>query len=66
MAWTEERSFKHPTDIRDIILFHLSGFSDIVLDLDYITAQAKRLGTDTETLWDELVFHAKTESDKRR
>jgi len=66
MAWAEGKSFKHPTDIHDILLFHLSGLSDIVLDLDYITAQAKRLGTDTETLWDELIFSAKTESDKWR
>lgn len=65
MAWTEGKSFKHPTDIRDILFFHLSGLSDIALDLDYITAQAKRLGTDTETLWAELVFHAKAENDKR-
>ena len=66
MAWTEGKSFKHPTDIRDILFFNLSGLSDIVLDLDYITAQAKRLGTETEMLWEELIYSAKTESDKRR
>lgn len=64
MAWTEGKSFKHPADIRDILLFHLSGLSDMALELDYITAQAKHLGAETETMWNELLSDARKESAK--
>lgn len=54
MAWQEGRSDKHPSDIREILAFALSGLSDEPLDIGYINLQAAKLGRDVARLWRDL------------
>jgi hypothetical protein len=54
MAWQEGRSDKHPSDIREMLAFALSGLSDEPLDVGYINLWAARLGTDVTQLWKRL------------
>jgi hypothetical protein len=54
MAWQEGRSNKHPGDIREMLVFALSGLSDEPLDIGYINLWATRLGTDAAQLWNAL------------
>lgn len=53
-AWDEGRSAKHPSDIYAMLVFALSGLSDVELDLRAITAAATRLGPETAELWRSL------------
>ncbi|MDY7080503.1 MAG: hypothetical protein SXV54_26790 [Chloroflexota bacterium] len=43
MAWQEGRSDKHPGDMREMLVFVLSGLSDESLDIGYINLWAARL-----------------------
>jgi len=61
MAWQEGRSVKHPADIREMLVFILSGLSDEELDLHYITARTARLGTEVAELWQMLLNQAQVE-----
>lgn len=54
MAWQEGRSDKHPGDVREMLVFALSGLSDEPLDIGYINLWAARLGTDVARLWNRL------------
>lgn len=54
MAWQEGRSDKHPSDIREMLVFAMSDLSDEPLDIGYINLWAVRLGTDAAQLWGEL------------
>jgi hypothetical protein len=54
MAWQEGHSDKHPSDIREMLAFALSGLSDEPLDVGYINLWAARLGTDVTQLWKRL------------
>lgn len=58
-AWTEGRSEKHPSDIKAILVFTLSGLSPETINLQAIEVEAARLGVDTVKLWHELLFAAK-------
>ena len=61
MAWQEGRSAKHPADIREMLVFILSGLSDEELDLGYISVRAARLGTEAAQLWHSLLHRARAE-----
>ena len=54
MAWQEGRSDKHPSDIREMLVFALSGLSDEPLDIGYINLWAARMGPDAAQLWNNL------------
>lgn len=60
-AWQEGRSAKHPADIREMLVFILSGLSDQDLDLDYVSARAAQLGTEALELWHTLLEQAMAE-----
>jgi hypothetical protein len=59
-AWTDGRSNKHPTDIHNMLVFSLSGLGGEEIDLALVTAEAVRLGSDTQALWQELVARARS------
>ncbi len=65
-AWQEGRSAKHPGDIYAILVFALSGLSDVALDLPAITAAALRLGPEVAELWQSLRARAEAEMANRR
>jgi hypothetical protein len=61
-AWDEGRSSKHPSDIYSMLVFDLSGYSDIPINFEIITAEARQIGADTFQLWNQLVSRAKDET----
>lgn len=61
MAWREGRSAKHPADIREMLGFILGGLSDEDLDLEYVSIQAGRLGTEVLDLWRALLDQVESE-----
>lgn len=64
-AWKEGQSTKHPTDIYNMLVFSLSGFSDLKIDMDIVSKEAQNLGENTFNLWNELVVRAQTEIQNR-
>jgi hypothetical protein len=60
-AWSEGHSTKHPADIRELLVFALSGLGDEPIDADYIAAQAAALGAQAMSLWNQLWKQAMTE-----
>ena len=64
-AWTEGQSAKHPADIYSMLVFSLSGFSDLPIDFQAIDLEATRMGLPTVELWRELLSRARDEIDKR-
>lgn len=66
MAWRQGRSTKHPGDIRDILVFLLSGMAGEKLDLAYITARAVRMGPEVAELWQALLERAGNETATRQ
>jgi hypothetical protein len=65
-AWKEGRSSKHPNDIYSMLVFSFSGFSDVPLDVDYITSRVARLGPETIAAWNELLERAGQEAARGR
>jgi hypothetical protein len=63
-AWDEGRSPKHPTDIYQMLVFDMRGLSDQKINMNLVSAQAARMGTDTSTLWQELAERAKKDVEK--
>jgi hypothetical protein len=63
-AWDEGRSAKHPSDIYAMLVFALSGFSDVELHLGEITVAATRLGPETAELWHSLRARAEAELER--
>jgi hypothetical protein len=61
IAWNEGRSDKHPKDIRAMLVFDLSGSSDLAIDYETIAQEAKRLGKETLDMWNEVFAKAKEE-----
>lgn len=61
MAWQEGRSAKHPADIREMLVFILSGLSDEELDLNYVSTRTAKLGTEVAELWQMLFNQAQVE-----
>jgi hypothetical protein len=64
-AWAEGHSAKHPNDIYAMLVFALSGLSDIELDLQEIAVAATRLGVDVIELWQSLCKRAESEVQQR-
>jgi hypothetical protein len=64
-AWEEGHSAKHPADIHAMLVFALSGLSDVALDLDAIAEAARRLGPDVVELWRSLRARAEEEVEQR-
>jgi len=65
-AWKEGQSAKHPADINSMLVFDLSGFSDMQIDFDMVAKEAARIGLDVLDLWNQLILSAKIEVEKRR
>lgn len=65
-AWDEGRSNKHPADIYSMLVFDMSGFSDISIDFDLVSREAARISPDAEELWRQLVERAKKETADRK
>jgi hypothetical protein len=57
-AWHEGRSAKHPSDIYAMLVFALSGLSDVTLDQATIAGAAAALGPDALELWQSLEARA--------
>ena len=64
-AWAEGRSAKHPNDVYAMLVFALSGLSDVELDLQAIAVEAVRLGADVAELWGSLRKRAESEVQRR-
>ena len=64
-AWSEGHSAKHPADIRELLVFALSGLGDEPIDLDYVTSQAVTLGTSVTDLWSQLREQAISDTQTR-
>lgn len=60
-AWNEGRSDKHPQDIHAMLAFDLSGSSDLLIDYETVTQEAKRLGRETLEMWNQVLTNAKEE-----
>ncbi len=65
-AWNEGRSDKHPKDIYAMIVFDLSGSSDVPIDYDLITKEASRIGQETLEMWKQVLAKAKEEVAKHK
>lgn len=65
-AWNEGRSDKHPKDIRAMLVFDLSGSSDLAIDYQLITEEAKRLGKETLDMWNQVLTKAKDEVEEHK
>ncbi len=63
-AWAEGQSAKHPADIHDILVFLLSGESELPYDLEIVSVTAAQLGLPILKLWRELVAGAEAEVEK--
>lgn len=65
LAWNEGHSSKHPNDIYAMLLFALSGFSDVGIDISCVTANAAAISAEAGALWRDLVSRAKEDFRKR-
>jgi hypothetical protein len=61
MAWQEGRSAKHPSDIRTVLVFILSGLAGEPLNTDYVTQRALRIGPEAAALWQQLLEQARAD-----
>lgn len=61
MAWQEGRSAKHPSDIRAVLVFMLSGLAGEPLDIGYIAQRALRIGPEAAALWQQLLDQARAD-----
>lgn len=64
-AWKEGQSAKHPSDIYSMLVFSLSGFSDLSIDFEEIDSEATHIGLQTYELWRGLVKRAQDETYNR-
>ncbi len=65
-AWNEGRSDKHPKDIFSMLVFDLSGASDVSIDYDLIAKEAKQTGQETLEMWNQVLARAKEEVAKHK
>lgn len=65
-AWNEGRSDKHPKDIYAMVAFDLSGSSDLSIDYETVTQEAKRLGREPLDMWNQVLANAKEEVKKHK
>ena len=66
MAWQQGRSAKHPSDIREMLVFSLGGLSGETLDLDYVATRAVRLEPEATDLWFQVLKRAREDVAKFR
>jgi hypothetical protein len=66
IAWQEGRSPKHPNDIFAMLQFQFAGLSDTTIDLGCVSTRAVELGSDVNTLWQDLLSRARAESQAKR
>ena len=65
-AWDEGRSDKHPKDIYAMLVFDLSGASDVSIDYEMVTKEAARIGRETLEMWSQVLAKAKEEVEKHK
>jgi hypothetical protein len=65
-AWDEGRSNKHPNDIYSMLVFDLSGYSDISIDREVVAEEATRIGSNALEMWQQLVERTQSEVGKRK
>jgi hypothetical protein len=65
-AWNEGRSDKHPKDIHAMLVFDLSGSSDLSIDYETVAQEARRLGRETLEMWNQVLANAKEEVAKHK
>ncbi|GAB4445334.1 MAG: hypothetical protein OHK0041_02630 [Anaerolineales bacterium] len=65
-AWDEGRSDKHPKDIYAMLVFDLSGSSDVSIDYDLVTKEAARIGQEALEMWRQVLAKAKEEVAKHK
>jgi hypothetical protein len=65
-AWNEGRSDKHPKDIYVMLVFDLSGSSDISIDYELVNKEASRIGQEVFELWNQVLARAKDEVAKHK
>ncbi|NUQ86268.1 MAG: hypothetical protein HUU11_16305 [Anaerolineales bacterium] len=65
-AWDEGRSDKHPRDIYAMVVFDLSGASDLSIDFDLVTKEAAHIGQETLEMWNQVLEKAKEEVAKHK
>lgn len=65
-AWDEGRSDKHPKDIYAMIVFDLSGSSDVPIDYELIIKEVSRIGQETLEMWKQILARAKEEVAKHK
>jgi hypothetical protein len=56
---------QHPSDIRTVLVFMLSGLAGEPLDIDYVTQRAVRIGPEATALWQQLLDQARADMDTR-
>lgn len=66
LTWEQERSTKHTSDIREMLVFSFSGFGSDDIDLAYVTARVARMEPETINLWHELLARAKDDVARTR
>lgn len=60
-AWNEGRSDKHPKDIYAMLVFDLSGSSDIAIDYEVVKKEAAYIGNDVIPMWNQVLAKAREE-----
>jgi hypothetical protein len=63
-AWNEGRSNKHPDDIYSILFFCLRGYSNYQVDIEEVSEQAARIGSETLDMWLKTLTKARNEIEK--
>lgn len=62
LAWDEGRSERHPSDIYEMIIYHLlGGSSELTFDFAYIDERAADISSDVAALWGLLQTAARDE-----
>jgi hypothetical protein len=65
-AWNEGRSDKHPKDIYAMLVFDLSGASDVSIDYEMVTKEAAHIGRETLEMWNQVLAKAKEEIENHK
>ena len=63
-AWNEGRSDKHPKDIFSMLVFDLSGSSDLPIDYKMVKKEAAKIGAETFDMWTKTLARAMEEIEK--
>lgn len=66
LAWQQGQSIKHTSDIREMLVFSLSGFGEEDLDRAYVAARVARMEPQTRMLWSQILARAQEDVSKTR